>query len=186
MTRLWVIAVAALQGLQVPLGTARQHELARADGDARPKLAEARKAVAGRAQSTPSLQLTFIGNAAVSIVSGDRAVMTDFPYQSGAFGYMTYDCGTVRLPDRVVVLVTHGHHDHFDPTLPRGPQWRVVAPDDVARLLRRGAIGAAAAATEAPGLMVTPITSPHANVSHQSYRVEWHGRRFHFTGDTES
>jgi L-ascorbate metabolism protein UlaG (beta-lactamase superfamily) len=143
-------------------------------------------ALAGRAQSPASLRVTFIGNAAVSIVSGDRAVVTDFPYVSGAFGYMTYDRGSVRLPDRVVALVTHGHDDHFDPTRPRGLQWRVVAPDDVARRLRRGVvIGAAAASTEVPGLMVTPVTTPHANVDHRSYRVEWRGRRFHFTGDTE-
>ena len=40
---------------------------------------------------TGKLSARFIGNAAFEITDGEFTLLTDFPYQSGAFGYMTYD-----------------------------------------------------------------------------------------------
>jgi L-ascorbate metabolism protein UlaG (beta-lactamase superfamily) len=35
-------------------------------------------------------------------------------------------------------------------------------------------------------LRIDAIETPHANIGHYSYVVEWHGRRLYFSGDTES
>jgi L-ascorbate metabolism protein UlaG (beta-lactamase superfamily) len=33
-------------------------------------------------------------------------------------------------------------------------------------------------------VVVVPLATPHAKLEHYSYRVEWSGLRFYFTGDT--
>lgn len=138
-----------------------------------------------RLQPQPAaLHFTFVGNAAVMVTDGVQTLLSDFPYESGAFGYMTYDRAGVRPIGAVTVLVTHGHRDHFVPALLEGTAWRVIAPPGMAP-----AVPADRAATleglAAAGIRVTPITTSHAQIPHQSYRVVWHGRTLHFTGDTE-
>ena len=34
-------------------------------------------------------------------------------------------------------------------------------------------------------VVVTPLATPHARLEHYSYRVEWSGLSFYFTGDTD-
>lgn len=138
----------------------------------------------GTSPPNPDLRVTFIANAAVSLTNGRRMLVTDFPYESGAFGYMTYDRAAVQLGGDVTLLITHGHRDHFSPEAPREARWRVVGPADVTSALP-ATVGLSASAASTDGLVVTPIDTPHARVGHQSYRLEWLGRRFHFTGDTE-
>jgi hypothetical protein len=43
----------------------------------------------------PSLTATFIGNMAFAITDGATTLYTDFPYESGVFGYMAYDFDAV-------------------------------------------------------------------------------------------
>ncbi len=37
-----------------------------------------------------TLEFHFIGNMAYEISDGETTLLSDFPYESGAFGYMTY------------------------------------------------------------------------------------------------
>ena len=73
------------------------------------------------------MQFTFIGIAAVMVTDGTRTLMSDFPYESGAFGYMTYDKAAVRPVGEVALLVTHAHRDHFLPSLLSGTTWKIIA-----------------------------------------------------------
>jgi L-ascorbate metabolism protein UlaG (beta-lactamase superfamily) len=134
----------------------------------------------------PALQARFIGNMAVAITDGTTTVITDFPYQSGASGYMTYPASEIRSSTAVTIaLITHGHADHWAPALFERTAWKLIGPRDVASTVaadRRLDPRALAA----PNLRIDPIATPHAGVGHDSYLVTWHGRRLYFTGDTES
>ncbi len=59
------------------------------------------------------LTATFIGNEAFKITDREVTLFTDFPYQSGAYGYMEYDEALVKRTPNSYCLFSHGHRDHF-------------------------------------------------------------------------
>ncbi len=131
-----------------------------------------------------SLRVRFIGNAAFELTDGQTTLVTDFPYQSGAFGYMTYD-DSVMPVGHVTRVVTHGHADHFTPALVSGGDWRVIGPPDVMRSLPPTQRISGTRQWSVGHFAVTAQPTPHSNVDHFSYVIEWRGHRFYFTGDTE-
>jgi L-ascorbate metabolism protein UlaG (beta-lactamase superfamily) len=134
-----------------------------------------------------SLDITFIGNEAVAVSDGRLLLVTDFPYRSGAFGYMKYDPASVQPAGRqVVLLITHRHDDHFDPKLLRDSTWRVIAPAEVTRKLPPGTAVPADSAVRVGGVVIRPIQTAHGDVQHQSYLLEISGRRLFFVGDTDN
>ena len=132
----------------------------------------------------PTLQLSFIGNQAVQISDGRRTLVSDFPYQSGYSRYMTYDRSKVTFDREVIALITHRHLDHFEPKEPRGSGWQVVGPREVVQKLPDGK-PVSDAVMDVGDIRILPMRTPHADVEHYSYRVEWHGASFYFPGDTE-
>jgi L-ascorbate metabolism protein UlaG (beta-lactamase superfamily) len=132
------------------------------------------------------LEVRFIGNMAFSITDGKTTLLTDFPYQSGAFGYMTYDTGAPSVPSGSLCLVTHGHLDHFDPSLFQKLDAALIAPPStVAKLETKRAI-ALAPKMSYRDIRIEAFRTPHGDVEHYSYLVIWHGLRLYFTGDTDS
>jgi L-ascorbate metabolism protein UlaG (beta-lactamase superfamily) len=134
------------------------------------------------------LDFKFIGNMAFSITDGKVTMFTDFPYESGAFGYMKYDLKSIHIPDNSFCLITHGHLDHWDRKLfqqlhkPKvfGPP-EVVGGVNPARVIPLKELTA-----EYQGIKVEAIETPHVpNLKHYSHVVTWHGIRMYFTGDTE-
>src|SRR5688572_21826205 len=83
--------------------------------------------------SAEDLRVQFIGNAAFLITDGKTTLLTDYPYRSGAFGYMTYDATKIQPQGDVLCLITHGHADHFEHPIFEKKNWRIIAPDDVIR-----------------------------------------------------
>ena len=75
----------------------------------------------GLGMSSPArvegLSATVIGNMAFHITDGTAALITDFPYESGAFGYMKWSRDHVPVGQGPLCLVTHSHRDHFLPRL---------------------------------------------------------------------
>ena len=152
-------------------------------------------AVAAFAQpsTTPALQARFIGNMAYAISDGTTTLFTDFPYESGYSVYMEYDAGEVRSTTKdSISLITHRHGDHWDRGLFNGAGWRVIAPEDAltdvpaARIIRALPIKPAPATITVGAMTIEALPTPHAGIGHYSYLVTWHGRRFYFTGDTET
>lgn len=130
-----------------------------------------------------SLRVTFIGNAAVEITDGEWTLVSDFPYRSGAFGYMEYDTAAVRPSGPVLALITHGHDDHFDRARFAGLGWALVGPPSVTAGLD-GVVPLDAGRAVFGPVHVQAFPTPHGDVPHFSYLVEWHGARFFFSGDT--
>lgn len=69
------------------------------------------------AASPDALRATFIGNMGVHLTDGKAALLVDFPYESGAFGYMKWSREHVPGGPRPLCLFTHAHDDHFAPAL---------------------------------------------------------------------
>jgi L-ascorbate metabolism protein UlaG (beta-lactamase superfamily) len=132
------------------------------------------------------LRATFIGNMAFAITDGKTTLYTDFPYQSGYAGYMTYDFASVPKAPGALCLVTHGHLDHFDPSLFAKMDAKLIAPPSVEARVASDRSIPFAPRMHFRVLEIEALTTPHGNVEHASYLVTWHGRRLYFTGDTDS
>ena len=73
-----------------------------------------------------ALDFQFIGNEAVAISDGRMLLVSDYPYRSGAFGYMKCVPSVLSPAGRsVLLLITHGHDDHFAPKGVIDSSWRV-------------------------------------------------------------
>ena len=141
---------------------------------------------AATSSSAQTLEVCFIGNAAVQITDGKVTLVSDFPYKSGAFGYMEYSWDQAQPKGEVLSLITHRHDDHFEASLLAKTNWKVIAPADAAAKVPSGRLVPIKDHAEFQGIQIAAIVTPHAKVDHYSYLIAWHGKRFYFTGDTES
>jgi Beta-lactamase superfamily domain len=131
------------------------------------------------------LEITFIGNEAFEITDGKVTLLSDFPYVSGAFGYMKYDMDKIRPKGKVLCLITHEHDDHFSPNLWAHKGWYLAASP---RITTPGVEAFRLAFSDTilfEGIRIIPQKTPHTK-AHYSYLVEWHGKRFYFPGDTDA
>jgi L-ascorbate metabolism protein UlaG (beta-lactamase superfamily) len=135
----------------------------------------------------PPLEVRFIGNMAVAVTDGTVTLVTDFPYESGYSGYMTYAPSDIRSStSTTLALITHRHRDHWERLLFTGTTWKLAGPSDVTAGLPANRVISLAPTTAFGPLTIERVETPHANVGHYSYVVTWHGRRLYFSGDTES
>ena len=142
--------------------------------------------VAATKATSPRLTARFIGNMAFAITDGSTTLLTDFPYQSGAFGYMRYPAAEVAPGlGPAVCLITHGHLDHFDPSLFAKMDAKVIAPPTLAATLPGDRVIPFAPRIVWRDIVIEPRKTPHGTIEHSSYLVTWHGRRLYFTGDTD-
>ena len=145
----------------------------------------AREGAPPAASSTAELRVTLVGNAGVTLSDGETTLLVDLPYESGAFGYQTYDPAALAPVGETVAVITHHHRDHFDPglLLPR-ERWQVIGPPSVTgavpsdRVMQGDSVVVGA-------FSVLAVPTPHTE-DHRSYRIRWRGRVFHVTGDTEA
>ncbi|HEY7160171.1 MAG TPA: MBL fold metallo-hydrolase [Acidobacteriota bacterium] len=132
-----------------------------------------------------NLTFQFIGNMAFYITDGKTALYSDFPYESGAFGYMKYDLKSVKISDHGVSLITHAHRDHWANELFEPLKLKVIGPPEVLKGVDPSRIIPFAKEITYEGIHVQPFSTPHANLTHYSYLVTWHRIRMYFSGDTE-
>jgi L-ascorbate metabolism protein UlaG (beta-lactamase superfamily) len=122
---------------------------------------------------------------ALQLSDGKVTLRSDFPYESGYSGYMTWTEALVpRAAGETLCLVTHSHRDHFLAALAARYCTRLLGPADVTVALPERALKPASRVTFGP-ILVMSLATPHARLEHYSYRVEWSGLSFYFTGDTE-
>ena len=147
-------------------------------------------AAAADTEGTPSpaapIRARFIGNMALQLTDGRVTLRTDFPYESGYSGYMTWtDTLVPQAWGETLCLVTHSHRDHFLASLAARYCTRLAGPRDVTAAMPDRELKAVAGSVTFGPMRVTPLATPHARLEHYSYLVEWHGFRFYFTGDTD-
>src|SRR5215472_1135176 len=117
------------------------------------------------------LTATFIGNMAFAITDGKSTIYTDYPYDPGAFGYMTYDFAKVPKASPALCLITHGHRDHFDPTLFARMDAKVIAPPELEATLPKDRVIPLAPRMEWNDVAIEAFPTPHGTIDHRSYLV---------------
>ena len=132
-----------------------------------------------------SLEIQFIGNAALRLSDGTTTLVSDFPYQSGYAGYMTWSLDGIAPLDEATAFITHEHADHWQAELWERMGLRVVASPAITRRLDPQRVVAWSEAMNVGHATIRPVRTDHT-AAHYSYRVSWAGLELYFTGDTES
>ncbi|MPY88653.1 MAG: hypothetical protein GEU99_12095 [Luteitalea sp.] len=138
---------------------------------------------ASASTSAEQLHATFIGNAAFHVTDGRLAVLTDFPYESGAFGYMTWSSTAVPSGPAPLCIISHSHADHFAADRAAALCGSILGPRDV---VRDSGVEVVELQPEVrwQGITIRAFRTPHASVEHYSFLLEWAGKRVYFAGDT--
>lgn len=130
--------------------------------------------------------LRYVGNAGFEISDGTHTVLLDFPYVSGAYGYMKFEPGELRPRPGSLCLISHAHADHFDGEAVAEVGCQVAGPAEV--------MGRVAESSRFPGTSpwkfesatATCIDSDHGGVEHCTLVLDWHGATIIVAGDVES
>jgi L-ascorbate metabolism protein UlaG (beta-lactamase superfamily) len=131
------------------------------------------------------LRFTFIGNMAFHITDGATVLVSDFPYESGAFGYMKWQASAVPPVKDGLALITHRHRDHVAPELLAPYDLTVAGPGEVLRMVAGKPTLALTPPVRFRDIEIEPRKTAHAGLEHYSYAVTWHGLRLYFSGDAE-
>ncbi|MCW3123498.1 MAG: hypothetical protein JWQ38_2990 [Flavipsychrobacter sp.] len=125
------------------------------------------------------IRVRFIGNCGLYMTDGTSNIYFDFPYKSGAFGYMKYDRSALdSIKDNSAFLFTHRHPDHYSKKLVNKFNGKAYGPWNKAELEKLS--------SSIPGFSIQPFKTKHRFASkHNSYLVTWHGKRIYISGDTE-
>ena len=136
----------------------------------------------GNAQSE-EIKIRFIANCALHLNDGVNNIYIDFPYHSGAYGYMTYDDKFLaEIEENSTFIFTHLHKDHYSRELMKQvlkektgnkfTQWNT-------RKLKRWA-------KTIPNFEIESFKTRHRfSIRHRSYLISWHGKRIFISGDAE-
>jgi L-ascorbate metabolism protein UlaG (beta-lactamase superfamily) len=148
-------------------------------------------------------RITYVGHATVLIELGGTRVITDPVLRAHILGFIRRrapepDPQSARGID--AVLISHLHHDHFDPgSLHRiGRSVAVFAPAGAGRTIRRRGFTnvtevLAGESVKLGGIEVTATRAVHngrryklgREVAAVGYVIAGHGRRVYFAGDTD-
>jgi L-ascorbate metabolism protein UlaG (beta-lactamase superfamily) len=132
------------------------------------------------------LEVEFIGNMAMRLSDGADTIYSDFPYVSGAHGYMEYSEDAVRQAVEGITLVTHAHADHWDPERFGATGLELIAPPEISAGLPAERVLPWGDSIRRGMVEVQPVVTTHTeNGAHFSYRVLWGDKRLYFTGDTD-
>lgn len=134
-----------------------------------------------------TIEVQFIGNMAFHISDGKTSLLSDFPYFSGAFGYMKYDMDSVKVHTDSLSLITHAHTDHWDWKLFAETNYSLIGPKSMTKRVKSKKVISFAKTMSYRDMTIEAFETPHKfSPEHYSYLVTWHGKRFYFPGDTET
>jgi len=136
------------------------------------------------AGQTNAITIRFIGNCGLYMSDGTLDVYVDFPYKSGAYGYMEYPASEIdSIRPNATHIYTHRHADHYSKKLVKGLNGTVYGPWKVKKKRRADLTAPAYSAAQ---FSVETFRTKHRFARHHySYLITWHGRRIYLSGDTE-
>ena len=125
------------------------------------------------------IKITFIGNAGFHMTDGNTEIYFDFPYKSGAYGYMTYpETELNKFKDSSIFIFTHKHADHYSKKLVKKLKGKVYDGRNRNKISKLD--------NEIPNFKITSYKTKHRfSFKHYSYAIEWHGKKLFISGDTE-
>ncbi len=136
-----------------------------------------------------TIQIDFLGNCGLFMTDGTLNICIDFPYKSGAYGYMTYNLNLPdSIPENTIYIFTHGHADHFDRKLFKETNRQLFGPWPVKAFIsgkRKLSFHELNAISQ--NFSVQKFTTRHRlSLKHYSYLIEWDGKRIYISGDAEN
>jgi L-ascorbate metabolism protein UlaG (beta-lactamase superfamily) len=136
---------------------------------------------------TGEIKIQFIGNCGFYMTDGDLNILVDYPYVSGAYGYMTYDKKKVKKFEKGFCLFTHGHADHWSRKAFKKLNLKLFAPDQVALGLSGKKKLKKKDFNQFKDFKFEAFITPHRfSIKHYSYLITWHKLKIYFTGDAEN
>jgi L-ascorbate metabolism protein UlaG (beta-lactamase superfamily) len=132
-----------------------------------------------------AITIRFIGNCGLYLTDGSLDVYTDFPYKSGAFGYMKYPASELdSIRPNATHLFTHRHPDHYQKKLVKLLSGTEYGPWKVAKKRKADLSLPQYAAAD---FSVEAFKTKHRFAHHHySYLITWHGKRIYINGDAEA
>ena len=134
--------------------------------------------------SQNKIKIKFIGNCGLYLSDGQTNLYIDFPYKSGAYGYMKYDSSEIdKIKDNSIFLFTHRHADHYSRKILKrikNKQYGKVFGNWNIRKIEK-------LNNSISDFKIETFKTKHRfTFKHYSYLITWHGKRLFFSGDTES
>jgi len=128
---------------------------------------------------TNEIEISFIGNAGFYMTDGNREIYFDFPYKSGAYGYMTYNEAELnKIKDSSIFIFTHKHADHYSKKIVKKLKGKVYAGRNRKKINKLE--------KDIPDFKIKSYKTKHRfSFKHYSYVIEWHGKKLFVSGDTE-
>lgn len=131
-----------------------------------------------------AIRIEFLGNCGLYLTDETTDIYTDFPYKSGAYGYMEYDASELdSIKENSLFIFTHKHADHYSSgninkvIKEKGGNkygaWNIEALKNLEKSV--------------PNFSIEVFKTKHKwSCKHYSYLITWHGKRIYLSGDTES
>lgn len=129
------------------------------------------------------IKIKFLGNCGLHLTDGNLNIYVDFPYKSGAYGYMEYDNAELdSIQENSIFIFTHKHADHYSGKITRKvlkeKNGEKFTPWKTSKLERYS--------KTIPNFDVQVFKTKHRfSLKHNSYLITWHGKKLFFSGDTE-
>lgn len=133
---------------------------------------------------TNEIKIKFIGNCGLYLTDGKANLYVDFPYKSGAYGYMKYNPLEIdSIKENAIFLFTHRHADHYSKKILNKIKnkhrdkvygnWNIRKFRDLEDSI--------------DDFKIEVFKTKHLfSLKHYSYLITWHGKKIFFSGDTET
>jgi ribonuclease BN (tRNA processing enzyme) len=130
------------------------------------------------------IKIQFIGNCGLYLTDGKSNLYIDFPYKSGAYGYMTYAQTKIdSIKENSIFLFTHRHADHYSKKIlkqikskHKGKVFGNWNTNKFKKIIN-----------SFDNFKIESFKTKHKfTFKHYSHLITWHGKRIYLSGDTES
>lgn len=131
------------------------------------------------------IQIEFIGNCGFHMTDGITDFYIDFPYKSGAYGYMEFDEAEMnKIKENSIFIFTHKHADHYSrKNLKRVMKSKGGKKYGVTNISELEKLGETIENFEIKAFK-TKHTFFGIPFRHYSYLITWHGKKIFISGDT--
>lgn len=130
-----------------------------------------------------NMEIKYIGNCGYLIKLDSVEIFTDFPYVSGAYGYMEYDIDSIQLgkPNQYFIY-THLHKDHYSKKIVKELKIKTFRPRMSSKKRKRYL----EELQNKYGIEILSFKTKHRfSLKHFSYGIKWKGKTIFLFGDTE-
>lgn len=134
---------------------------------------------------TNQISVEFLGNCGLYLTDGTTNIYIDFPYKSGAYGYMEYDeLELDSIKENAYFIFTHKHADHYSKKLLKKAMKKkkgsTYGVSNIADLENLG--------SKIEDFSIKAFKTKHTFFGipfrHYSYLITWHGKKIYLSGDT--